>query len=52
MVLDKIKIYCPIKKEIVDEFKNKYDIDIDYINSMNKTITSLSEGEKDSSKNI
>ena len=52
MVLDKINIYCPIKKEIVDEFKNKYDIDIDYINSMNKTITSLSEGVKDSSKNI
>jgi hypothetical protein len=46
--LDKINIYCPIKKEIVDEFKNKYVVDIDYINSINKIITSLSKGEEDS----
>jgi hypothetical protein len=52
MVLDKINIYSPIKKEIVDEFKNKYGFDIDYINSINKTITSLSEGEENSRKII
>ena len=53
-VWDKIDIYGPNKtiKEIVEEFKNKYDADIDYINCKNKTIASPIDGEADFNKTV
>ena len=53
-VWDKIDIYGPNKtiKEIVEEFKNKYDADIDYINCKNKIIASPIDGEEDFNKTV
>jgi len=48
-VWDKIDIIGPNKtvKNIVDDFKDKYNVDIDYINYNNYTLASPIEGEDD-----
>ena len=53
-VWDKIDIKGPNKtiKNIVDYFKDNYNVDIDYINYKNYTLVSLFDDDKDLDKTI
>ena len=53
-VWDKIDIYGPNKtiKNIIDDFKEKYEVDIDYINYKDKTLASPIDEEDDFDKTI
>ncbi len=53
-IWDKIDIFGPNKtvKNIVDYFKDKYNVDIDYINYKDYTLASILDGDNDLDKTI